>query len=109
MCPLKEKKSVIQLLAAVGITLLTASAGFAESIFPSNLLNKSGSSTPHPLEVLTVKDQQGSDDNFDKYIEFTTDQYGYSGTFRFNLPAMPDKAIHGKPYPSVRLFDLARL
>jgi len=62
-------------------------------MFPSNLLNKRGSSTPQPLEVLAVKDQQGSDDNFDSYIEFNTDQHGYLGTFRFNLPAMPDKTI----------------
>lgn len=89
----KHKKNVIQLLAAVGITLMTASAGFAESVFPSNLSNKRGSSTPQPLEVLGVKDQQGSDDNFDKYIEFNSDQDGYVGDFRFNLPAMPDREI----------------
>jgi hypothetical protein len=91
-------KDVIQLLA--GMIFLTANAGFASGnsssagfIFPSNLLNKRGSSTPHPLEVLAVKDQQGADDNFDRYIEFDSGEHGYLGTFKFNLPAMPDEAI----------------
>ncbi|SEK42537.1 endo alpha-1,4 polygalactosaminidase [Nitrosovibrio tenuis] len=87
----KQIKKLIQLLA--GTALLTANISFAEFIFPSNLLNKTGSSTPQPLEVLAVKDQQGSDDNLDSYIEFGTDQRGYLGTFRFNLPATPDKTI----------------
>ncbi|PTR17004.1 hypothetical protein C8R31_101159 [Nitrosospira sp. Nsp2] len=93
VCLTKQGKNVIQLLVAAGITLLTASAGFAEAMFPSNLSNKRGSSTSQPLEVLGVKDQQGSDDNFDKYIEFNSDQDVYVGDFRFNLPAMPDKVI----------------
>ncbi|HKX53451.1 MAG TPA: endo alpha-1,4 polygalactosaminidase, partial [Nitrosospira sp.] len=87
----RQVKSAIKLL--VGITLLSANVSFAEFIFPSNLLNKRGSSTPQPLEVLAVKDQQSSDDNSDSYIEFATDQLGYVGTFRFNLPAKPDKTI----------------
>ena len=85
MCPPKQGKSVIQLLAAVGITLMTATASFAEGMFPSNLWNKRGSSTSQSLEVLHVKDQHGSDDNFDKYMEFNSDQDGYVGDFRFNL------------------------
>lgn len=84
-------KGVIKLL--VGIALLSANVSFAEFIFPSNLLSKRGSSTPQPLEVLAVKDQQPSDDNLESYIEFDTDQLGYLGTFRFNLPAKPDKTI----------------
>lgn len=87
----RQIKSVIKLL--VGITLLSANVSFAEFIFPSNLLSKRGSSTPQPLEVLAVKDQQPSDDNLESYIEFDTDQLGYLGTFRFNLPAKPDKTI----------------
>jgi hypothetical protein len=87
----RQVKSVIKLLVA--ITLLSANVSFAEFIFPSNLLNKRGLSTPQPLEVLAVKDQQSSDDNSDSYIEFATDQLGYVGTFRFNLPAKPDKTI----------------
>ena len=93
MYPPKQGKSVIQLLAAVGITLMTATASFAEAMFPSNLWNKRGSSTSQSLEVLHVNDQHGSDDNFDRYIEFNSDQDGYVGDFRFNLPAMPDKVI----------------
>jgi hypothetical protein len=87
----RHVKSVFKLL--VGITLLSANVSFAEFIFPSNLLSKRGSSTPQPLEVLAVKDQQPSDDNLESYIEFDTDQLGYLGTFRFNLPAKPDKTI----------------
>ena len=93
MYPPKQGKSLIHLLAAVSITLLTASASFAEAMFPSNLSNKRGSSTAQPLEVLHVKDQHGSDDNFDRYMEFNSEQDGYVGDFRFNLPAMPDKVI----------------
>ncbi len=88
----KQVKSLIQLL--LGMMLLMANVSFAEFMFPSNLLNKGGSSTPQPLEVLAVKDQQDSDDNLDSYIEFDTDSRGYSGTFRFNLPAKPEKTIH---------------
>ena len=89
--PARQVKNLIKLL--VGITLLTANVSFAEFIYPSNLLSRSGSSTPQPLEVLAVKDQQRSDDNVDNYVEFDTDQRGYLGTFRFNLPARPDKTI----------------
>jgi hypothetical protein len=87
----KQPKRLIQLFA--GMALLMANVSFAELMFPSNLLNKIGSSTAQPLEVLAVKDQQGSDDTPDNYVEFATDPGGYSGTFRFNLPALPNKTI----------------
>ena len=77
MPSLQTDKSLIQLL--LGMTLLMANASFAGLMFPSNLLTRTGSSTSQPLEVLAVKDQQGSDDNSNSYIEFDTDQQGYSG------------------------------
>jgi hypothetical protein len=84
-------KNFIQLFA--GITLLMANVSFAELLFPSNLLTKRGSSSAQPLEVLARQDQQGSDDNLDSYIVFDTDERGYAGTLRFNLPAAPDKTV----------------
>jgi len=87
----KKVKSLIQLLA--GMTLLMANVSFAGLMFPSSLLTKIGSSTSQPLEVLAVKDQQGSDDNSNSYIEFDTNQSGYSGTFKFNLPVAPNATV----------------
>lgn len=91
MCLSRKIKSVFQLLAVV--ILLTANVSFASLIFPSNLLTKQGSATSQPLEVLSIKDQQGSSDNLKSYVEFQADQYGYTGIFRFNLPAAPDSTI----------------
>ena len=87
----KRAKSVIQLF--VGVTLLMANVSSAELLFPSNLLTKKGSASPQSLEVLARQDQQGSDDNSDSYIVFDTDERGYLGIFRFNLPAAPDKTV----------------
>ena len=87
----KQMKSLIQLL--LGTTLLMANFSFAGLMFPSSLLTRTGSSTPQPLEVLAVKDQQGSADNSNSYIEFDTNQQGYSGTFKFNLPAAPNATV----------------
>ena len=68
----KQMKSLIQLL--LGTTLLMANFSFAGLMFPSSLLTRTGSSTSQPLEVLAVKDQQGSADNSNSYIEFDTNQ-----------------------------------
>ena len=55
----KQMKSLIQLL--IGTTLLMANFSFAGLMFPSSLLTRTGSSDIlQPLEVLAVKDQQGS-------------------------------------------------
>lgn len=85
------KKRLIQLLLCMA--LLTANISFAEIILPSQLVDKKGSSTSQPLEVLAVNDQQGADDNWDKYIEYETGRRGYVGIFRFNLPASPGEKI----------------
>jgi hypothetical protein len=83
---------LIQLLLCM--MLFIANASFAEfSVLPSSLLSKRGSTTPQPLEVLAVKDQQASDDDLNNYIEFDPGYRGYEGIFRFNLPANPDNTI----------------
>src|SRR3954454_9781909 len=87
----KKLKNGLQL--CVGVALLTANVSFAALIFPSSLLTKQGSATAQHLEVLAVKDQQGSSDNPKSYVEFQADQTGYSGTFKFNLPAAPDSTV----------------
>ena len=87
----RQTNNLIHLLAT--LPLLMANVAFADLVFPSNLLNKRGSSTPQPLEVLAAKDQRGSDDDPDSYIKFDADESGYSGIFRFNLPAASHKTI----------------
>ncbi len=87
---LSQKKRLKLLLC---MALLTANISFAETILPSQLVDKKGSSTSQPLEVLAVNDQQGADDNWDKYIEYETGSRGYVGIFRFNLPATPSETI----------------
>lgn len=79
------KKSVCYFLLVT--MMLFANAAFSAFIFPSNLTDKVGSSSLPNLDILTVKDQQGSDDVWEKYIEFTgASASGYSGVFQFNLP-----------------------
>ncbi|MCO6426841.1 endo alpha-1,4 polygalactosaminidase [Nitrosomonas communis] len=91
ICQPQKVKSLIQLLLTM--LLLIANISFAEFISPSSLLNKRGSSSPQPLDTVTVKDQQGTDDNWNNYIEFEPGSQGYQGIFKFNLPASPNKAI----------------
>lgn len=93
MCLSKKVKNCIQLLS--GMTLLMANVSFAGLLYPSNLITKQGSATSQHLEVLAVKDQQGSSDNPQSYIELDANQTGYSGTFRFNLPAAPGSTVQG--------------
>src|SRR5690242_2642198 len=88
MCLSRKIKGLIRLLA--GVALLSANVSSAALIFSSNLLTKQGAATSQPMEVLAVKDQQGSSDNPKSYTEFQADQYGYTGVFKFNLPAAPD-------------------
>ncbi len=87
----RKVKSLIQLFLVM--MPLLANVSFAEFIFPSSLSNKIGSSTPQPLSVLAVKDQQGSDDNLNSFIEFQPSDRGYRGVFKFNLPPSPNNTI----------------
>ncbi|HLP80363.1 MAG TPA: endo alpha-1,4 polygalactosaminidase, partial [Nitrosomonas sp.] len=75
------------------ITLLTSSPSFAEVIFPSGLINKLGSTSSQPLEVLTVQDQQAAEDNPNRYIELLPSATGYIGRFNFNVPASPNTTV----------------
>lgn len=75
------------------ITLLTSSPSFAEVIFPSGLINKLGSTSSQPLEVLTVQDQQAAEDNPNRYIELHPSATGYIGRSNFNVPASPNTTV----------------
>ncbi len=83
---LTEKKGFNTIYFLCVLTLLTVQISFADSISPNNLLSKRGQSSEQMLEVLAVKDQQATADNWDNYIEFTPSTKGYTGIFRFTLP-----------------------
>lgn len=87
----KHIKSIIQLLICAAI--VGTNVSFAESVFPSKLVNKKGASTSQPLEVLAVKEEQGADDKLNSHIEFDPNRRGYQGIFTFNLPANPNEII----------------
>jgi hypothetical protein len=59
---------------------------------PSKLKSRIGHTSEQQLSVLSVIDQQGTDDSWDAYKEFYTDSRGYSGEFTFNLPTETDPA-----------------
>ncbi|MXS79019.1 hypothetical protein ABF87_13835 [Nitrosomonas sp. JL21] len=77
----------------LSMALLMSNISFAELIFPSGLTNKLGSASSQPLEVLAVKDQQATDDNATKYIEFHPSAAGYVGRFNFTVPASPNTTV----------------
>lgn len=84
--------NLMQLL--LGVALFVANISYAEFIYPSSLVDKKGISSPQPLQILAVRDQQASDDNLNKYMSFDTGPSGYIGRLIFNVPASPNTTIN---------------
>lgn len=87
----KYIKSIIQLLLCT--VIIGTNVSYAETIFSAKLVNKKGTSTSQPLEVLAVKEEQGADDKSNSHIEFAPNRRGYQGIFTFNLPVNPNEVI----------------
>jgi hypothetical protein len=55
------------------------------TLTPTHLKTKKGSISDQPLDVLSVQDQTGKDDDWSAYKEFYTGNRGYSGVFTYQL------------------------
>lgn len=62
-------------------------AGETLTLFPDRLIQRRGDNDGQALDVLKVQDQQGTADDWDRYLELITDGRRYRGDFVFTLPA----------------------
>lgn len=58
-----------------------------QTLAPASISVKRGATSAQPVSVLAVKDQSGTDDNWNSYIEFTPASTGAAAVFTYPLPA----------------------
>lgn len=80
------------LLAGLLLPLTSASAA-TDTLLPTSYVTTSGGSGGQPVTNLHVQDQSGTQDDWDKYVEFTTPgTKKYAGYRTYTLPAGIDPA-----------------
>lgn len=75
------------LLASLFLPLISVSAA-TDTLLPTSYVTTSGGSGGQPVTNLHVQDQSGTEDDWDKYVEFTTPgTKKYAGYRTYTLPA----------------------
>lgn len=80
------------LLAAISLFVslfLPLASVFAatDTLLPTSYVTTSGGSGGQPVANLHVQDQSGTQDDWNKYVEFTTPSANYAGYRKYTLPA----------------------
>lgn len=88
-----QKKLHNLFLFVTCLMLLSSNPCDAGLLFPNGLKDKAGRATSQPLAVVSQKDQSGSEDDWDKYLEFETGSRGYRGIFSFSFPQSMDSEL----------------
>lgn len=79
--------AAISLLASLFLPLTSAFAA-TDTLLPTAYVTTSGGSGGQPVSNLHVQDQSGTQDNWNKYVEFTTPGSSkYAGYRKYTLPA----------------------
>lgn len=69
------------------LALPTTAQAATNTLLPTAYVTTTGSSGGQPVTNLHIQDQSGADDDWDKYVEFTTPGANYSGYRKYTLPA----------------------
>ncbi len=80
------------LLAAISLFTslflpLTSVFAATDTLLPTAYVTTSGGSGGQPVANLHVQDQSGTQDDWNKYVEFTTPSANYAGYRKYTLPA----------------------
>ena len=78
--------AAISLLASLFLPLTSVFAA-TDTLLPSAYVTTSGGSGGQPVANLHVQDQSGTQDDWNKYVEFTTPSANYAGYRKYTLPA----------------------
>jgi hypothetical protein len=62
-------------------------------LFPKALVTQSGTASPVPLSALSVKDQRGSQDNWNRYVELYGSSSQYKGVFTFDVSSLNAESV----------------
>lgn len=79
------RKKLLTLMVALFGTLSVCSGA---SIYPKSLTTQRGSVSNIPVSALQVKDQSGSQDSWEKYVEFYGSEQAYTGVFTFDASSI---------------------
>lgn len=86
--------SALTILAILASLFLAVTPGRAatDTLSPVAYTTTAGGDGGQPVTTLHVQDQSGTQDDWDKYVEFTTPSASYAGYRKYTLPAGIDPA-----------------
>ena len=79
----QKKLAAALLIFSLALTLCSGA-----SVFPSSLSTQKGTVSSTPISALRVKDQSGSQDTWNNYVEFYGSSTAYQGTFTFDVSSV---------------------
>jgi len=77
--------------SSIVLTGYPVQAATTTILLPSSYVTTSGSDGGQPVTNLHVQDQSGTQDDWNKYVEFTTPSSNYAGYRRYYLPSGIDR------------------
>lgn len=79
----------MMVVVAIVLVLIPARPALAAttSLRPTSYTTTSGSSGGQPVSALAVQDQSGTQDDWEKYVEFLTPGVSYTGARMYSVPA----------------------
>jgi hypothetical protein len=83
-----SKLSAVLLIVLIALSLCNGTA-----IHPKSLQTQSGTTSTTALSALNTQDQSGSQDNWNKYVEFYGHQSAYKGVFSFDVSGIDASSV----------------
>jgi hypothetical protein len=85
-----NRQFVLLFLVSVLYFLAAPVMAYETTLFPQEIKKSKGSISDQPISVLSVKDQIGTADDWDNYIDFTPESSGLAVGLVFNVPELAD-------------------
>jgi len=83
-----SKLSVVLLILSIALNLCSGI-----TIYPKSLQTQSGTTSTTSLSALNTKDQSGSQDTWNKYVEFYGHSSAYKGIFTFDVSSVTASSV----------------